>query len=262
MFIVENNEDVAFFIASRLRERYHLRLARDGREALQNAQDLVPDLIITNMTMPVMDGWELIKRLRSTPTLKHIPIIAMTSNMSEQERMACIETGADNVLVKPFNSGELRLVAEHLINQRSVIRDRLIQSRNDSSRDVQSSPLSKEDQDFVGKLVDVIHAQMAKDDIDMEHIAAALSLSRKQLRTRVMTITGLTPVAYVLQVRLNYARRMIANEDESLTTIASKCGFQNLSHFSKAFKQQFGVSPMQFRKNLGDMSVGQFKPDI
>ncbi len=262
VFIVENNEDVAFFIASRLRERYHLRLARDGREALQNAQDLVPDLIITNMTMPVMDGWELIKRLRSTPTLKHIPIIAMTSNMSEQERMACIETGADNVLVKPFNSGELRLVAEHLINQRSVIRDRLIQSRNDSSRDVQSSPLSKEDQDFVGKLVDVIHAQMAKDDIDMEHIAAALSLSRKQLRTRVMTITGLTPVAYVLQVRLNYARRMIANEDESLTTIASKCGFQNLSHFSKAFKQQFGVSPMQFRKNLGDMSVGQFKPDI
>ena len=262
VFIVENNEDVAFFIASRLRERYHLRLARDGREALQNAQDLVPDLIITNMTMPVMDGWELIKRLRSTPTLKHIPIIAMTSNMSEQERMACIETGADNVLVKPFNSGELRLVAEHLINQRSVIRDRLIQSRNDSSRDVQSSPLSKEDQDFVGKLVDVIHAQMAKDDIDMEHIAAALSLSRKQLRTRVMTITGLTPVAYVLQVRLNYARRMIANEDESLTTIASRCGFQNLSHFSKAFKQQFGVSPMQFRKNLGDMSVGQFKPDI
>ena len=256
VFIVENNEDVAFFIASRLRERYHLRLARDGREALQNAQDLVPDLIITNMTMPVMDGWELIKRLRSTPTLKHIPIIAMTSNMSEQERMACIETGADNVLVKPFNSGELRLVAEHLINQRSVIRDRLIQSRNDSSRDVQSSPLSKEDQDFVSKLVDVIHAQMAKDDIDMEHIAAALSLSRKQLRTRVMTITGLTPVAYVLQVRLNYARRMIANEDESLTTIASKCGFQNLSHFSKAFKQQFGVSPMQFRKNLGDMSVG------
>ena len=259
VFIVENNEDVAFFIASRLRERYHLRLARDGREALQNAQDLVPDLIITNMTMPVMDGWELIKRLRSTPTLKHIPIIAMTSNTSEQERMACIETGADNVLVKPFNSGELRLVAEHLINQRSVIRDRLIQSRNDSSRDALSSPMSKEDQDFVSKLVDVIHAQMAKDDIDMEHIAAALSLSRKQLRTRVMSITGLTPVAYVLQVRLNYARRMIANEDTSLTTIASRCGFQNLSHFSKAFKQQFGVSPQQFRKNLGDLSVGHLQ---
>ena len=93
---------------------------------------------------------------------------------------------------------------------------------------------------------------MAKDDIDMEHIAAALSLSRKQLRTRVMAITGLTPVAYVLQVRLNYAHRMITTQDLTLTTIANKCGFQNLSHFSKVFKQQFGVSPLQFRKNIID----------
>ena len=257
VFIVENNEDVAFFIASHLRERYNLRLARDGREALQNAQDLVPDLIITNMSMPVMDGWELIKQLRSIPTLKHIPIIAMTSNMSEHERMACVETGADYVLVKPFNSGELRLVAGHLINQRSVIRDRLIESRNDSTREASPAPMSKKDQEFISKLVDVIHAQMAKDDIDIEHIAAALSLSGKQLRTRVMAITGLTPVAYVLQVRLNYARRMISNEDTSLTIIASKCGFQSISHFSKAFKQQFGVSPLQYRKNLEDINFSR-----
>ena len=87
----------------------------------------------------------------------------------------------------------------------------------------------------------------------MEHIAAALSLSRKQLRTRVMALTGLTPVAYVLQVRLNYARHMISRKDASLSTIANRCGFQNLSHFSKAFKQQFGVSPMQFRKSVDDI---------
>ena len=98
---------------------------------------------------------------------------------------------------------------------------------------------------------------MAKDDIDMEHVAAALSLSRKQLRTRVMAITGLTPVAYVLQVRLNYARRMIAADNTSLTEIASKCGFQNLSHFSKVFKQQFGVSPLQFRKNMDDVPIAK-----
>ena len=97
-------------------------------------------------------------------------------------------------------------------------------------------------------------AQMAKDDIDMEHIAAALSLSRKQLRSRVMAITGQNPVAYVLKVRLNFARRMVANENLSLTTIATKCGFQNLSHFSKAFKQQYGMSPLQFRKNIDDIS--------
>ena len=255
VFVVENNEDVAFFIASHLSDKYNLRLARDGREALQSAQDLVPDLIVTNMTMPVMDGWELIKRLRSTPTLIHIPIIAMTSSTSEQARMACFEAGADNVLVKPFNSGELRLVAEHLINQRSIIRDRMYQSRHDASRESRPEPMSKEDQQLISKLVEVIHAQMANDDIDMEHIAAALSLSPKQLRTRVMDITGMTLVAYVLQVRLNYARRLIPNESLSLTAISSKCGFQNLSYFSKTFKQQFGVSPQQYRKNLGEITA-------
>ena len=113
---------------------------------------------------------------------------------------------------------------------------------------------SKEDKEFINRLVDVIHAQLALNDIDMDHVAAAMSMSAKQLRTRVMAITGLTPVAYILQVRLNYARRLISNEDTSLTLIAAKCGFQNLSHFSKAFKQQFGVSPTQFRKNPDSIS--------
>ena len=261
VFVVENNEEVAFFVASHLSDKYNLRLARDGREALQSAKDLVPDLIVTNMTMPVMDGWELIKRLRSTPTLNHIPIIAMTSNMSEQVRMACFEVGADNVLVMPFNSGELRLLADHLINQRSAIRDRMYQSRLDSSRESRPMATSREDQQFMSKLVDVIYAQMANDDIDSEHIAAALSLSPKQLRTRVMNITGMTLVAYVLQVRLNYARRLIPNESLSLTAISSKCGFQNLSYFSKTFKQQFGVSPQQYRKNLGDITAAPTPSD-
>jgi len=253
VFIVENNEDVAFFIANHLRGQYNLRLAHDGLEALQNAQNMVPDLIITNMVMPAMDGWELIKRVRASSTLNHIPIIALTSDTSEQERIACFEAGADNVLVKPFNSSELRIVASKLISQRSKLRERYTETLSSITADTPATQMTKEDQDFLNKLVDIIHAQMAKDDIDMEHIAAALSLSRKQLRTRVMNITGLTPVAYVLQIRLNYARRMITSEDTSLTTIASRCGFQNLSHFSKAFKQQFGVSPMQFRKNMDNV---------
>lgn len=248
VFIVENTEDVSYFIANHLRDKYNIRMAQDGREAFRNAQDMVPDLIITNIMMPVMGGMELIRRLRTNPALNHIPIIAMTSNTSEQERLACIEAGADAVLVKPFNSTELKLLANHLITQRNALRERFISS-SDNETDNSVSQMSKEDKEFIHKLVEVIQAQMAKDDIDMEHIAAALSLSRKQLRTRVMTLTGLTPVAYVLQVRLNYARRMIVSEDTSLTTIASKCGFQNLSHFSKAFKQQFGVSPLQFRKS-------------
>ena len=248
VFIVENNEDVAFFIAAHLGEKYNLRFARDGREALQNAQNMVPDLIITNIKMPVIDGKELIAQVRQNPTLNHIPVIAMTSSMRDLERMACYEIGADNVLVKPFNSTELRVLVDKLITERSSLREHYAKSGSAISGETPSAAMSKEDKEFINKLADIIRAHMTSEDTNMEHIAAAMSLSTKQLRTRVMAITGLTPVAYVLQVRLNYARHMIASEGTSLTAIASKCGFQNLSHFSKAFKQQFGVSPLQFRK--------------
>ena len=137
------------------------------------------------------------------------------------------------------------------------LREQFAKKSTSDSNDTQMERISKEDKKFLNKLIDVIYAQMAKDDIDMEHIAAVLSLSRKQLRSRVMEITGLTPVAYVLQVRLNYAKQMIMSEDTSLTTIASKCGFQNLSHFSKAFKNQFKVSPMQFRKSIDNNDLNK-----
>ncbi len=249
VFIVENNEDIAFFIANHLRKNYNLRMAQDGREAFLNAQDMVPDLIITTIVMPVLGGKDFIKELRADSTLNHIPIIALTSNSSEQERLSCIEAGADAVLVKPFNSTELKLLANHLITQHRAISEHFIYETESDTSENSMKDMSKGDREFIHKLVEIIQAQMAKDDIDMEHIAAALSLSRKQLRTRVMQLTGLNPVAYVLQVRLNCARHMIVNEDISLTTVANKCGFQNLSHFSKAFKQQFGISPLQFRKN-------------
>ena len=250
VFIVENNEDVLFFIADHLKNDYNLRFARDGKEALDNAQELIPELIITSMIMPVMDGKELIKQIRKNKILSHIPVVAMTSNTSEHERLSCFEAGADGVLVKPFNSREMILMVKHIINQRIALRERFASTSADNKAEEGTANMSKEDKEFIHRLIVVIQAQMANANIDIEHIAAALSMSRKQLRTRVMAVTGLTPVAYVLQVRLNYARRMILKENLSLTTIAGKCGFQNLSHFSKAFKQQFGLSPMQFRKSV------------
>ncbi|MBO6015159.1 MAG: transcription antitermination factor NusB, partial [Lachnospiraceae bacterium] len=117
VFIVENDEDVAYFVANQLKEDYELRFAHDGQEALNNASELVPALIITSIKMPVMDGKELMRRLRHNPTLSHTAIIAMTSISTESERLSCLEAGADAVIVKPFISDELKLHTRNLIRQ-------------------------------------------------------------------------------------------------------------------------------------------------
>ena len=219
---------------------------------------MVPDLIITNMKMPVMDGRQLIEHVRKNKSLNHIPIIAMTTSTSDQERMACIRAGADAVLVKPFNSDELRLLTGQLITMRSLLRERYVKSAPAvTPTESGTKKMSNEDKEFINRLIDIIHAHMAKEDlvIDIDNISAALSLSRKQLRSRIAAITGMTAVAFVLQVRLNYAQRLITTDDAPLTTIAKRCGFQTLSHFSKAFKQQFGISPQQFRKNIDGINL-------
>ena len=249
IFIVENDDAVAYLTANHLRENYNLRFLSDGEESYDQIQAMMPDLVITSIRLSPIDGKELISRVRSNDELKHIPMIALTSARSDQERISCLEAGANAVLVKPFNTMELRLEVKNLLDQRIALRERFLRS-NDTVPEKIAANLSKEDQQFIIKFVDTIYAQMAKQETNMDHIAAAMSVSRNQLRSRVMAITGMSPMTYALQVRLNYARRMIINdEDLPLTTIAAKCGFQSLPHFSNSFKQQFGMRPTQYRKN-------------
>ena len=249
IFIVENDDAVAYLTASHLRDNYNLRFLSDGEEAYDQIQAMMPDLVITSIRLSPIDGKELINRVRSNEELKHIPMIAVTSVRSDQERISCLEAGANAVLVKPFNTMELRLEVKNLLDQSIALRERFLRS-NDTVPEKIAANLSKEDQQFIIKFVDTIYAQMAKQETNMDHIAAAMSVSRNQLRSRVMAITGMSPMTYALQVRLNYARRMIINDEGlPLTTIAAKCGFQSLPHFSNSFKQQFGMRPTQYRKN-------------
>ena len=255
VFIVENDDDVAYLTAYHLRDNYNLRLLSDGQEAYEQVQGLMPDLIVTSINVSTIDGKQLIRKVRSNDELKHIPIIAVTDSRSETERISCLEAGANAVLIKPFNTSELKLVAQRIIERQTFLHERFARSC-DTVPDKLCSTMDKEDQQFMSKFVDVVYAQMANQDINMDHIAAAMAISRNQLRSRITAITGMSPMTYALQLRLNYARRIIINntEDLPLNVIANKCGFQSLPHFSNSFKQQFGMSPTQYRKSHNDLN--------
>ncbi len=249
VFIVENDDDVAYLTARQLSQDYHLRFLNDGQDAYDQIEALAPDLIVTSTSLSTINGKELIRKVRSNNELKHIPIIALTEGRSSNERISCLKAGANAVLVKPFDTSELQLVTKQLIEQQAILRNRFVRN-TDTVPEQLMSTMNKEDQQFMTKFVDVIYAQMSKHDINMDLAAVAMSISRNQLRTRITAITGMTPMAFVLQLRMNYARRLIlSNEDISLKLVASKCGFQSLPHFSNTFKQQFGMSPTKYRKS-------------
>lgn len=255
-FIVGNNEDEAFIITRHLIDAFNLRYARDAHEALLNAQGLLPEIIITAAVLPDMDGTQFVRQVRANEALCHIPIVATTSNSSEQERVRFIQAGADALLVKPVSPEEVKHLTLHLVEMRASMREQFVKNNTDKASGDIGLHLSNSDNEFINKAIDNIHSQMAQGKIDLEQMSIDLSLSRKQLRTRIINLTGLTPIAFALQVRLNHAKCLMADTEMSLTMIANKCCFQNLSHFSKAFKQQFGVPPQQFRK-----SNTRFNPD-
>jgi len=247
VLIVEDDRDVAYYIGAQLQQRYSLRYASDGNEGLVLAQELMPDLVITDLMMHGCDGFELCQKMHESEALNHIPIIILTAKTADEDRIRGISAGADYYMTKPFNSEELAVRVDHLIEQRRLLRKKYSQAMiQDKASDVQ---LSKYDRDFINKLADLVHAQMPKGNVDVETIASRLCMSTKQLRSKVMTITGQNPNAYILQLRMNKARRLLASTQAPIGDIAMQCGFDDSAYFSRVFKQLFKTTPSQYRKS-------------
>lgn len=250
ILIVEDNPDVAHYIGSLLQGRYALRYASNGRVGLELACELVPDLILTDLMMPVMDGCALLRGIRETETVNHIPVIVITARCTEEERIKGIEAGADAYLYKPFNAEELLVRVDYLLDSR-----RMLRSKYASAVDRQITNAEKQlniaDQQFLNRLTDIIYHQMQTGELDVETIASKMRMTRQQLTRKLQAITGESAVVYLMRVRLNKARQLLASyADMQIGDIAIKCGFEDNAYFSRIFKQYFHLTPSQYRKQL------------
>ena len=249
VLIVESHIDMAYYIGNLLRQHYKVFYARNGVEGFDKVQDLVPSLVIAAQQMPEMNGYELCSKIRATESVSHVPLLMVTSTNSNEQRIKGIEAGADAYLAKPFSDNELLTLVDNLLKQRQVLREKFTTTTKLAEENEQKTA-SKTDQEFLNKLVNLIHAQMSKGEIDTDTIATAMGMSRKQLRTKVQAITGEPTANYVLRVRMGKAKRLVRTTSASIGEVAAKCGFQDVAHFSRAFKQFFGVTPSQYRKNV------------
>jgi signal transduction histidine kinase/DNA-binding response OmpR family regulator len=243
ILIVEDNLDMRVHIRDLLHQSYRIIDAGDGTEGLEKAAAAIPDLIISDVMMPEMDGFEFCRRIKTDERTSHIPVILLTARASERSKLEGLETGADDYLTKPFNANELRIRANNLIEQRRQLRERF-------SREVTLQPkdiaITTADELFLQRVMAIIDKHLSDPDFSVEAFAQEFRMSRVQLHRKIKALTDQSPREFIRTLRLRAAAKLLEQGKFTVTEIAYEVGFNNLSYFAKCFREEFGVLPSEY----------------
>jgi signal transduction histidine kinase/CheY-like chemotaxis protein/AraC-like DNA-binding protein/ligand-binding sensor domain-containing protein len=265
ILLVEDNADVVAYVATCLKEKdtgngmhpdgYKLVVAENGQEGMELATELIPDLIISDVMMPVMDGFELCRQLKSDARTDHIPVVILTARADMNSKLEGLEIGANAYLSKPFERQELLLTVKNLFDLRNKLRKKFqenldkyepVESDGQPGKPIQQ-PLVFEDK-FVAKVTAIIEAHLSDFNFSVGQIAGEFHLSHSQLARKLDAVTGYAPNQFIRLVRLNKAKAMLMDEAIPITAVAYDCGFNDPSYFSRIFKKEFGETPSEWRE--------------
>ena len=245
ILIVEDTPEVARLQMNQLNSDFNYYFAQNGAKGLERAAAIVPDLIITDVMMPGMDGFEFCRRLRASGALNHIPVIMVTAKCTHEDKMAGLEAGADAFLEKPFHADELNVRVVKLLEQRSLLQQKWSSDIDDGSRDLSGVPESS--RKFINDFTDAVNNCLKTGELDHNTIADALCITRIQLNRKVKAITGLTTTEYISRIRISLAKKLLDNPDMLIGDIAQRCGVEDVAYFSSVFKKATGYTPSGWR---------------
>ena len=240
VLIIDDNNDIRTYLRSALSDLYKVSEAADGKTGLEIARRIVPDIIISDIMMPIMDGLEFCNQLKNDKAISHIPVILLTARSLDEQRAEGYEHGADAYIAKPFSLHLLLSRIENLIQSRRQLSEFF--SGNNENEDI--SKLSTEtDKNFITQLRRIIQVNLADSDLSVEKIGDEIGLSRVQLYRKVKALTGYSPVEMLRKARLARARQLLQTTDKNVSEVAYAVGFSTPSYFSKCYKEEFGESP-------------------
>jgi DNA-binding response OmpR family regulator len=243
VLIAEDNADMRHYIWKILNEQYQILEATNGKEGLAISKDVIPDLIVSDVMMPEMDGYKLCHHIRTNERTSHIPVILLTAKADHRSKLDGLETGADDYLSKPFDADELKLVVKNRIDQRNRIRERF-------SREITIGPkqisITSMDEKFLGKVLAIIEEHMDDEQFSIDELSREAGYSNVHFYRKIKALTGEKPNQFLRTIRLKRAAELLRKKSDNITQIAYSVGFSSLSYFSKTFKEQFGVTPGQF----------------
>lgn len=250
VLVVEDNRDVAQYLAACLEDRYQLEFAENGQEGIDTAFELVPDLIISDVMMPEKDGFELCNTLKSDERTSHIPIILLTAKADVDSRISGLKKGADAYLSKPFEQEELLVRLEQLLEIRRRLQEKYANPTELPSvfSDSQAVDNRNIEDAFIQKIIGIVHQNISDEHFGIAHLCRALGIGRTQLHHKIKALTGKSTSLYIRTIRLQEARRLLQTTDLNVSEIGYEVGFHSLAHFSRYYSEEFGEPPSRTRK--------------
>jgi DNA-binding response OmpR family regulator len=245
LLVIDDNDDVRSYVSALLKDEYVVIQSADGKSGLERAVKEVPDLVICDVMMPVMDGLEFCKRLKQEVATSHIPVLMLTARTMEEQRAEGYEYGADAYITKPFNNKVLISRVRNLLENRK----RLKSLFGGADADIITQKPTDADAKFMYQFRKLVQQRMGDSELNVEVIAAEMGLSRVQLYRKVKALTDASPVEMIRMSRLNRAKILLSKGDRNVSEVAYEVGFSSPSYFSKCYKEQFGHLPAEEMKN-------------
>ena len=242
VLVIDDNTDIRQYERTLLQDEYIVLEAADGKEGLAVALKEVPDLVICDVMMPVMDGLEFTKQLKTNTATSHIPVIMLTAKNLEEHRAEGYEHGADSYITKPFHSKVLLARIENLLRQRQLLKH-LYQGTKETEKEISESLLEDRDKQFLKQLQAIIQKNLSDSEFGVEDMGQQIGLSRVQLYRKVKAMTGSSVVDLLRKARLAKARRLLETRSMSVSEVAYEVGFSAPSYFTKCFKEEYGMLP-------------------
>ena len=245
IIIVEDDAEIRGFLESELSHDYDITTCDNGKAGLSEVFKMIPDLVISDVMMPEMDGNTMCSKIKSSPTTSHIPVILLTAKSRDEDRLEGLETGADAYLLKPFNMDILRRTIINLIHTHQMLR--LKYGRNDQLEEqVEQVKMKSPDEQLLDRVMKVINKNISNSDLSVDSIADEVGISRVHLHRKMKELTGQTPHDFIRNIRLKQAAHLLSSQNMNITEVMYACGFNNAASFSTIFKKFYGMSPREY----------------
>ena len=241
LLIIEDNLEVIYYLQACLEEHYQIRIGRNGKEGIDKAFEIIPDIIISDVMMPKMDGFEVCASLKEDERTNHIPIILLTAKADSKDKLTGLSKGADAYLIKPFEKAELLIRLEKLLSIRQILQQKYMEELN--VKDAKIASPKNQHISFIKQVEQHILLHLANDTFSVNDLAKLQHLSRSQVHRKIKALTGMPTSIYIRHLRLLKAKELIYTTDLTISEIVYQVGFKSPAYFSQVYKATFGISP-------------------